>query len=812
MKRALASLFVATIWAQAPSPELRQKYIALTEGWTKGVVFTKAEREAMERGRQWEQLMWDGLDDPVAKKILAAGEPSFAALDAHYPGKILDRTILGTYSDPSAKPTRFDNEFAIWWNGAISANLRPQAGYMTNGLFRVGKDAEMFGLDGERYTRIGYEDGYLPIVTAAYTHGGIRYREIAFADKPREETKGYDVAYVGFEIENTSGSAQSAELHEDIILIDGGRASASGQKILDPAGAVLLVHSDPRAQFDAERQRITHRLRLEPGQKASVFLKVPFAPDAATLVRPASQSDFEQAHRRVREFWTGLLSRGVRIETPEERVNNVWRALLLQNFILADGQRFTYGSGLLYNDSYYPVENGFGAHVFAMYGFPDYANALLPYCVPVSVNLAQAARKYQNRRGLPLRHVFENYRLTRKTDVFERNKADLYRVAEEIIRDRRSTMVEQDGSKPLHWGLLPADRPGVDLRASTQTVHVPAHNITSCQGLQDFGQFLVRSGIDPERGRRYLAEAKEYRQTILEAMERSAIRLPGRPPFVDLQTLYFRETPDYGPEPYDHLALGRLQGTYYHYWEDMQLRFNFFNPSDTVGQWIADYVADRGGFVLGCTRARPRPESPYGWINNVYNAGHYEYRLRGGRRDEFLVGFYSRLAFGMSRHVYVASEGSPFIRYNTRNGGFVGADYSFPNSAANAETLSLLRFMLVLEELKDNVETGDIYLMKGVPRAWLENGKKIQVTKAPTYFGALSFTVDSQVGRGLISASIRPPVRDRYRSIVVNLPHPRGTPIQKVVVNGVEHRDFDPRQATIRLTQGPAEFRITAAY
>lgn len=812
MRRIFAVLIASALWAQTADQELRKKYVALTEGWTHGVIFTKAEREAMERGRQWETLMREGLDDPVAKKILRAGEPSFATLDAYYPGKILDRTLLGTYSDPTRPPNEFDNEFVIWWNGAISANLRPRAAYLTNILFRVGREAEMFGRDGERYSRISYEDGYLPIVTASYISGGVRYRQIAFADRPPGQTRSYDIAYVGFEAENVSGAPQEAEIHEDVILMDESRARASAQRITDSSGVTILVHSDPQVQFDTERQRLTHKFRLAPGQKGSVFLKIPYAPDVQNLVRVATSSDFDSAHRRIREFWLGLLDRGMKIDTPEARVNNVWRALLLQNFILADGQRFTYGSGLWYNESYFPVENGFGGNIFGLYGFADYANSLLPYCVPVSVKPDLAGRKYQNRRGLPLHHLFENYRISQKTDLFEQYKEDLYRVAEEIIRDRHSTMTEQNGSKPLHWGLLPPDKPGVDAIASTQTVYVPAHNITSCQGLQDFGEFLIRTGIDPERGRRYRAEAKEYRRTILESTERSAIRIPGRPPFVDLQTLYFRETPDYGPEPYDNLALGRLQGTYYHYWADMQFRFNFFNPFDRVGQWIADYVAERGGFVLGCTRARPRPSEPYGWINNVYNAGYYEYRLRSGRRDEFLLGLYARLAFGMSRHVYVGSEGSPFIGYNTRNGGFVSADYSFPNSAANAETLAIIRSMLVLEELHDNVETGDIYVMKGVPRAWLEDGKTIRVTNAPTYFGPLSVVVSSQIKRNIITVNIQPPERDRYRSIIVTLVHPRGAAIRKVTVNGAEHRDFDPREGTVRLPYARGATGIVASY
>ncbi len=816
-----AACLAASAVAQRPvitdevaAESVRQKYLAVTRGWAAGVTFTRAEREAMDRGKQWEQLMMTSLDDPLARRILAAGEPSFEALASYYPGKVLDRTLLGTYSDP-ARPARCSEEFVAWWNGAISANLLRariggnvrQIAENTNILFRVGQDAQIFGASGEDYTGVRYEDGYLPIVTAGYKHDGLLYEETALADNPQSETKSCDIAYVRLVITNASEALRTAELQEDFVLIDGTKARSAGQKIVDASGATLVVHSDPQARFDEARQRLTHRFRLRPGEKASVFLKIPYWPDAVDLLQDASQKDFEAAHRRVREFWLGLLSRGAAIQVPEKRVNDVWRGLLLQNFILADGPRFTYGSGLRYNDSYFPVENGFGGHTFALFGFQDYANALLPYCIPVSVYRDQAGRKYQNRRALPFHHVFENYRISKKTDVFERYKQDLYRVAEEIIADRRTTMGAPEGAKPLHWGFLPPDKPGVDAVASTQTVYVTAHNITNCQGLQDFGEFLVRTGADPESGRRYIGEAKQYRKRILEAMEQSAIRLPGRPPFVDLQTLYFRETPEYGPEPYDDLAGGRLQGTYYHYWVDMQLHFNFFNPADQVGQWMADYVAQRGGFVLGCTRAR----SP-GWINSVYNGGYYNYRLRSGQVEQFLLGFYSQLAFAMSRRLYVSSEGSPFTGYNSKNGGLVDADYSFPNSAANAEMLSMLRSMLILEELEDNRETGDIWLLKGVPRAWLEDGKQIRVVNAPTYFGDISFEVASALKRNSVTASIQPPARDPYRHIVLVLRHPRSVPIRSVTVNGRTHADFDPQQGAIRLAAGPRAFKIEVSY
>ncbi|HEV8131444.1 MAG TPA: hypothetical protein VGQ81_09335 [Acidobacteriota bacterium] len=807
---------------QAQAAALKQKYLTVTDGWAKDAVFKPAEQEAMERGRRWEDIMMTGKDDPLARKVLQAGEPSYHALLSYYPGKILDRTILGSYSDPQREAPATDgsdDEFVIWWNGAVSAHLRkgkltaniqPLA-ENTNVLFRVGPSAEMFGKYGERYSRIGYQEGYLPIITARYESNGVTYGELAFADKSEGESIG-DIAYVSFQITNISDSSRTAELHEDLILIDGGRVKASGQQLLDPSGALLLTHSGPQAQFDEAHQRLTHRFDLKPNQRKMVYFKIPYLPDSAHQVKAVDREIFESTYRRVRKFWSDRLSAAINIQVPELRINNVWRALVLQNFLLADGPRFTYGSGLRYNDNYYPVENGGGGNVFALYGFADYSHALLRFCMPVSLDPDKAARKYQNRRAVALHHLFENYRLTRKLDVFNSHKDELFRVADEIIADRRSTMVEVNGARPLHWGLLPPSLPAADDLGDKSPMYVVAHDITNCQGLQDFGEFLVRSGVDVPRGKRYIQEAQTFRKTILDVMERSAIRMMDRPPFVELQTLYFRETPGYGPEPYDDLALGRVQGTYYHYWADMELNYNFFNPDDAVARWITDYLQKMDGFVLGCTRARKQSNQPYAWINNVYNAGYYNFMLRSGDIDRFLVGFYSRLAYGMTQHTCVASEGSPFIGYNTHKGGFVSADYSFPNSAANSETLNMLRSMLVLEELKNNVETGDIYLLKGAPRAWFQSGKEIGITDAATYFGNLSFAVQSKASANLITASITPPARDKYRNIIISFRHPSRAPIRRVRVNGTNHRDFDPGSGLIRLAYGPGQFKVEAYY
>jgi hypothetical protein len=645
-----------------------------------------------------------------------------------------------------------------------------------------------------------------------YHSDGLRYRQKILADRPTGEQIGCDIAFIEIQITNVSPSSRRAELHEDVILTDGGRCMASDGRIRDLQGATILACSDPKSIFDESKQRLTQRIDLKPEESVSVYFKVPYLPDSAHRVQVPTDESFRSAHAKVRKFWEELLAKGMQIETPEPPINHVWRALLAQNFILADGARFTYGSGLRYNDSFYPVENGFGANDFAFYGFGDYSDRLLPHFMPVSLDPAKAGRKYQNRRAVVLHHLFENYRLTRKTDLFEQFKSDILRVGDEIVADRRSTIKLDGGSKPLHWGLLPPAIPGADDLGDKEPMYVVAHNITNCQGLQDLGNFLLRSGIDRQRGEKYVAEAKDFRKAILNAMEKSVIRTPGSPPFVELQTLYFRDTPGYGPEPYDDLALGRVQGTYYHYWADMQFGYHFFNPGDRLARWITDYLEQRGGFVLGCTRARRQPNSPYGWINNVYNAGYYDQMLRSGEVDKFLLGFYSRLAFGMTRHGLIASEGSPFIGYNTDNGGFVSADYSFPNSAANSETLRMLRLMLVFEELRDNIETGNLHLLAGAPRAWFATGKRIRVDRAPTFFGEMSFVVESQADKGKITAVINPPTRDRYANLLVYFRPPQKAPIRSVRVNDSPHRNFEAASGIVRLPYRSSQMRVEVLY
>jgi hypothetical protein len=117
-----------------------------------------------------------------------------------------------------------------------------------------------------------------------------------------------------------------------------------------------------------------------------------------------------------------------------------------------------------------------------------------------------------------------------------------------------------------------------------------------------------------------------------------------------------------------------------------------------------------------------------------------------------------------------------------------------------------LRYMLVLEA------GDDLYLAKGTPRAWLEQGKKVAVTQAPSYFGQLSYRLESFVDQGRIEARLQPPTRRRPVNLYLRLRHPNHAPMIRITINGRPSKDFDASKEWIKLAAPTGEMQIVAYY
>jgi hypothetical protein len=159
--------------------------------------------------------------------------------------------------------------------------------------------------------------------------------------------------------------------------------------------------------------------------------------------------------------------------------------------------------------------------------------------------------------------------------------------------------------------------------------------------------------------------------------------------------------------------------------------------------------------------------------------------------SDFLLGFHSELmltrnvAFSQpyySRHAIVhlrRGEVRPFLAtyYNTFAAHADRQTYSFWETFWHASPhktheeawfLMQTRWMLWMEQ-------GDtLRLLAGVPRAYFEDGKHIEIKNAASYFGPVSLRTDSKLSDGKIVAALDYPLDRGLKRVELRLPHPLG--------------------------------------
>jgi hypothetical protein len=102
-----------------------------------------------------------------------------------------------------------------------------------------------------------------------------------------------------------------------------------------------------------------------------------------------------------------------------------------------------------------------------------------------------------------------------------------------------------------------------------------------------------------------------------------------------------------------------------------------------------------------------------------------------------------------------------------------------------AQSTSWLRLMFV------NEMGLDLYLGQAIPRYWLSPGNKVGIERAPSHFGTLSFTIESDSAGDKIRAVVDPPARNSPNNIFVRIRHPQERRIKSVTINGLAHERFD---------------------
>ncbi len=537
--------------------------------------------------------------------------------------------------------------------------------------------------------------------------------------------------------------------------------------------ASIADEQNPRVEFDCVGE-------LAAGETRSLWVKLPSPTVPAAELDALAALDYAKARASTVRYWEGWLAQGARFEVPEKTVNdlfraNLWHALMLPRF--RDGGRmdlpysnFAYGQA----NADWPINQAVYVD-YMLYGLRGHFGV-------AEEELAAIYRSQQQPDGRVggfaewgvyspgmIYAVAQNFLLSGDRGSFERLLPASLQAMDWCLREIAGSQQNQDAP-----GLIVA--PLNDLTHAQRAWAFP--NGYFVAGLDALGRALAAYGHP--RAAEVRARAGKMRDHVTAAFARASVQSP---------------------------VVQLADGTWNNY-----VPCDALTPRRMLEEWYPTDV-DCGPLHL----ARLAAIDPRGWLTTallhdhednlflnqwgmanepVYNQQATAYLCRD-EPEAALRAFYSMMACAFSHHQLTPLEHR-----------WAWGQYYMPPSTDGA-WFELYRNLLVNELSGD----GTLFIGQAIPRAWLEDGKRVAVERAPTWFGPVSFTIESRVASGYITLALDPPARQRPAVLLVRLRHPQRKPLQSVTVNGRPWSDFDAKKEWISLRAPAAmSYTISARY
>jgi hypothetical protein len=242
-----------------------------------------------------------------------------------------------------------------------------------------------------------------------------------------------------------------------------------------------------------------------------------------------------------------------------------------------------------------------------------------------------------------------------------------------------------------------------------------------------------------------------------------------------------------GGQPFDEALAGdRLAPEMYSDRSYVEMLFSGNLTREQV-RMIQDYRSTHNDMILGMPSIVSRGDGKK--LDGYLLYAHAYGLIQHDFIREYLLLLNSMMAHHYTRGSWTATE----VRDIDPN----GASYPYATPAQVVVPL-MTRWMLVFED----PQTGELWLTKGIPRSWLENGKEISVSAAPTRYGPIAFQVASDLSNKRVEARLDLPTAPIGAKIHLRLRAPEGNQISSVTVDGNSSRDFDPAAETVTLPAG----------
>jgi hypothetical protein len=576
--------------------------------------------------------------------------------------------------------------------------------------------------------------------------------------------------------------------------------TVEGTRVVAMAGASLLAIVDLKRLSGYQVVAENGVLHITGRGKGSILYAIPgwtADPDDLDL-RSIDDAKDSAAFSR---YWNEVMDSGMRIDIPDKFLSDVIKTSQVRCFVdarnQASGKRIAPWIAEIH---YGPLESEANTIVRGMglMGHTDFTEKSLDYFINLYNSQGFLTTGYTLvGTGWHLWTLGESFAMTNDKVWMRKHADEVARVCRWVMAQRQKTMrMDALGEKPPQYGLLP---PGVIADWNAYQYYFYS-NGTYYAGLEAAGRALKAVGHPDADG--ILADAQAYRIQIVRAYRWAQARTPA----VQL------EDGTWVPgQPSQIHCPGPLSG--------------YFAGEDGSRSWCYDVelgshnLVQQGVLPANGKDSRQMADA----LEDVMylKEGWGDYPAAQTQADWFDLGGFAKVQPYYSRltEIYAMRDDvKPFIRsYFNMLASLIDPSNltiweHFDHFGAPDKThetgvfLQQTRFMVVKER-------GDaLWLAPFVPSVWLSSGGVVSVKRAPTFFGEVSFRIESHVDKGYIEATINPPTRTGPSAIVVRFRHPKGRLMKAVTVNGLRWHRFDPVRETITLPARNGPIRVRANY
>jgi hypothetical protein len=608
-------------------------------------------------------------------------------------------------------------------------------------IFVGGAGKERYGSCLARLRPARLAQGHLPILQTAYEDGGgVRYVQESFVGRAYGAFGARSViSFVKLVVD-----ARRASRGATVRLVPWRRLAHSAPDRLALKGQTRLIVSDGAQFVDG-----VARYRVPPGEKETVYAEWLNAPSDARYVHADSQT-YEVARATVVKFWESRLDAGATFSVPEPAVQDAELGVLTQ--LVSFGWRYSIGNP--YEELSY-AESLDAAEVAVEYGYPSVAKSIIELALRRIRADPAAFRAFRGGHILSTAAMY--VRATRDRAFLQAETPAL------------ADVVARIAARQLHTGKLRGQLIPEPLSTDLENhaiASVPGQ-LEAIQGLRAIARVWL-TAEDDVHGDRAAALAASIDAAVRPALAHVSKHLRDGTLFVPDRLT--------GQKAFGRLTASR-DGSYWNLMMPYAFSSGWFAPHTSASRGILRYLMRHGSRLLGVTRTYAG--TVYGarggaGLAPVYGLGTARFFADNDQPDQLDLTLYGTLANGMTQATYVSGEAVSLLPVDRT---YDRAMFMPPNAGANASYLGTLRELLVHERRGPLGAPVGLDLAFSTPRAWLGDGKTIDVSNAPTSFGKVSYSI-TRHGSSVVARLVLP----RTQDVRLRLRLPAGEQLSRVLV------------------------------